>query len=111
MAQPGGASGAAWQGPEDQNQTAARPLISGRVVFKRAEPALRAGPSLTKDSFIAALEATRDYKVNGLATSRTFSTKHHIGNLTLVPMEVRSGTWEPVPWSSTHQSDILKRYE
>jgi hypothetical protein len=40
MAQPGGASGAAWQGPEDQNQTAARPLISGRVVFKRAEPAL-----------------------------------------------------------------------
>src|SRR4051812_5010221 len=39
-AQPG-APPAAWQGPEiDEVQTAANPLIPGRCVFRRAEPAL-----------------------------------------------------------------------
>ena len=45
-----------------------------------------------------------------MATPRTFSTKHHIGNLTLVPMTVKNGQWEPVPWTSKHESDILSRY-
>ena len=44
------------------------------------------------------------------ATPRTFSTKHHIGNLALVPMRVKDGQWEPVQWSSARESDILKRY-
>jgi hypothetical protein len=36
-----GAPPAAWQGPGiEEVQTAANPLISGRCVFKRAEPAL-----------------------------------------------------------------------
>jgi len=86
-------------------------LIAYADAYVVADALKRAGPALTKESFIAALEATRDYKVNNLATPRSFSTKHHIGNLTLVPMEVRGGAWQPLPWSSTHQSDILKRYE
>ena len=52
----------------------------------------------------------QNYRVGPVATPRTFSTKHHIGNLTLVPMMVKDGQWDPVPWSSTRESDILKRY-
>jgi len=100
---------------EYPNAPAGRPnnfdLIAYADAYVVTDAMKRAGPALTQDSFIAALEATRNYKVNGLATARSFSTKHHIGNLQLVPMEVRGGAWEPVQWSSTHQSDILKRYE
>ena len=70
----------------------------------------RAGKDLTTDSFIRALEGIHDYRVGAVATPRTFSTKHHIGNLTLVPMMVKNGEWEPLQWSSTRQSAILKRY-
>jgi branched-chain amino acid transport system substrate-binding protein len=71
----------------------------------------RAGRDLTTDSFIGALEATNGYKVGAIATPRTFTTKHHIGNLTLVPLIVQNGAWEPVSWQSTRESDILKRYQ
>jgi hypothetical protein len=77
-----------------------------------ADAMKRAGRELTTESFIRALEATRDYRVSQLATYRTFSTKHHIGNLTLVPLIVKDGAWEPVNgWQSTRESDILKRYQ
>jgi hypothetical protein len=52
-----------------------------------------------------------DYRVGPVATPRSFSTRHHIGNLTLVPMKVVNGEWEPVQWKSTRESDILKRYQ
>lgn len=100
---------------EYPNTTAGRPnnfdVIAYADAYVVADAIKRAGANLTQDGFIAALEATRSYKVNALATPRTFSSKHHIGNLTLIPMEVRSGAWEPVQWTSTHASDILKRYE
>ena len=75
-----------------------------------ADAMKRAGKDLTTDSMIASLEATKDFSVGAIATKRTFSTKHHIGNLTLVPMIVQNGAWEPVTWSSSRQSDILNRY-
>lgn len=99
---------------EYPNTTAGRPnnfdVIAYADAYVVADALKRAGVNLTQDSFITALEATRSYRVNGLATPRTFSNKHHIGNLTLIPMEVRSGAWEPVQWTSAHPSDILKRY-
>ena len=76
-----------------------------------ADAMKRAGRDLTTESFTRALEAPRDYKVGAIATPRTFSTKHHIGNLTLVPLIVQGGAWEPVNWQSTRESDILKRYQ
>jgi hypothetical protein len=70
----------------------------------------RAGRNLTTDGLIHALEGIHDYRVGPVATPRTFSTRHHIGNLALVPMMVKDGQWEPVQWKSTRESDILQRY-
>ena len=75
-----------------------------------AEGMRRAGKDLTHDSLIKALEGVQNYRVGPIATPRTFSTRHHIGNLSLVPMVVKDGQWEPVQWSSKRESDILKRY-
>jgi branched-chain amino acid transport system substrate-binding protein len=76
-----------------------------------ADAMKRAGRDLTTDSFIRALETTSGYRVGAIATPRTFTTKHHIGNLSLVPLIVQNGAWEPVNWQSTRESDILKRYQ
>ena len=105
---------AAWK-KEYPNAPAGRPnnfdLLAYGDTYVVAEAMKRAGKDLTTDSFIRALEGIHDYRVGAVATPRTFSTKHHIGNLTLVPMMVKNGEWEPLQWSSTRQSDILKRYE
>lgn len=85
-------------------------LLAYGDMYVVAEAMKRAGKDLTAESFIHALEGIHDYRVSGVATPRTFSTKHHIGNLTLVPMVVKNGEWEPLQWSSTRQSDILQRY-
>lgn len=104
---------AAWK-KEYPNAPAGRPnnfdLLAYGDMYVVAEAMKRAGKDLTTDSFIKALEGIHDYRVGAVATPRTFSTKHHIGNLTLVPMVVKNGEWDPVQWSSTRQSDILKRY-
>jgi len=63
-------------------------------MYVLAEGMKRAGPSLTADSLIRALEGVQNYRVGSVATPRTFSTKHHIGNLALVPMVVKDGQWE-----------------
>ena len=86
-------------------------LLAYGDMYVVAEGLKRAGKDLTTDKFIVALEGIQNYRVGAVATPRTFSTKHHIGNLTLVPMIVSKGAWEPVAgWQSTHESDILKRY-
>jgi len=76
-----------------------------------AEGMRRAGKNLTTESLIKGLEGIKDYRVGAVATPRTFATNHHIGNLTLVPMTVKGGQWEPVPWQSKRESDILGRYK
>ena len=104
---------AAWK-KEYPNAPAGRPnnfdLLAYGDMYVVAEAMKRAGKELTADSFIRALEGIQNYRVSAVATPRTFSTKHHIGNLALVPMMVRNGEWEPLQWSSTRQSDILNRY-
>jgi branched-chain amino acid transport system substrate-binding protein len=77
-----------------------------------AEGMRRAGKDLTTDSLIKGLESVQNYRIGPVATPRTFSTKHHIGNLTLVPMTVKGGEWQPVAgWTSKRESDILSRYK
>jgi branched-chain amino acid transport system substrate-binding protein len=106
---------AAWR-KEYPNAPAGRPnnfdLLAYGDMYVMAEGLRRAGKDLTTDSFIKALESIQNYRVSGVATPRTFSTKHHIGNLTLVPMVVKNGAWEPIPgWKSMRESDILTRYQ
>jgi branched-chain amino acid transport system substrate-binding protein len=76
-----------------------------------AEGMRRAGKNLTTESLIKGLESIKDYRVGPVATPRTFAANHHIGNLTLVPMTVKAGQWEPVQWQSKRESDILGRYK
>ena len=104
---------AAWK-KEYPNAPAGRPnnfdLLAYGDMYVLAEGMKRAGANLTTASLITALEGIQNYRVSPVATPRTFSTKHHIGNLVLVPMVVKDGQWEPVQWSSTRTSDILTRY-
>jgi branched-chain amino acid transport system substrate-binding protein len=105
---------AAWK-KEYPSAPAGRPnnfdLLAYGDMYVVAEAMKRAGKDLTTDSFIRALEGVQNYRVSGVATPRSFTTKHHIGNLSLVPMEVRNGQWEPLNWTSSRPSDILKRYQ
>lgn len=105
---------AAWK-KEYPNAPAGRPNIFDVLaygdMYVLAEGMKRAGPNLTTDGLIRALESIQSYRVGAVATPRSFSTRHHIGNLTLVPMKVTNAAWEPVQWSSTRESDILKRYQ
>ena len=100
---------------ESPNAPAGRPNVCDVLAYADAygvaEGLKRAGPQPTAASLIKGLESIRDWRVGPIATPRSFSAKHHIGNLSLVPMEVRSGAWEAVSWQSTHPTDILKRYE
>jgi len=100
---------------EYTNAPAGRPnnfdLLAYGDMYVLAEGMRRAGKDLTTDSLIKGLESIQNYRVGPVATPRTFSTKHHIGNLSLVPMTVKNGQWEPVAWQSKRESDILTRYQ
>jgi branched-chain amino acid transport system substrate-binding protein len=100
---------------EYPNAPAGRPnnfdLLAYGDMHVLAEGMRRAGKNLTTDSLIKGLESIQNYRVGPVATPRTFSTKHHIGNLSLVPMTVKGGQWEPIAWQSKRESDILSRYK
>lgn len=100
---------------EYPNAPAGRPnnfdLLAYGDMHVLAEGMRRAGKDLTTESLIKGLESIQDYRIGPVATPRTFSTKHHIGNLSLVPMTVKGGQWEPVAWQSKRESDILSRYK
>ena len=100
---------------EYPNLPAGRPntfdLLAYADIFVVADALKRAGKDLTTDKLIAALEATHEYRVGAIATPRTFTKKHHIGNLRLQAMQVKNGEWEPVPFEGKRESEILKRYE
>jgi branched-chain amino acid transport system substrate-binding protein len=104
---------AAWR-REYPSAPAGRPnnfdLLAYGDMYVLAEGLRRAGANLTTDGLIKALEGIQNYRVSPVATPRTFATRHHIGNLSLVPMVVKDGQWEPINWSSARESDILKRY-
>ena len=100
---------------EYPNAPAGRPnnfdLLAYGDMHVLAEGMRRAGKDLTTDSLIKGLEGIQNYRIGPVATPRTFSDKHHIGNLTLVPMQVKGGEWQPVAWTSKRESDILSRYK
>jgi branched-chain amino acid transport system substrate-binding protein len=99
---------------EYPNAPAGRPnnfdLIAYADAYVIAEGLRRAGPALTTAAFVTGLEAISNYRVSPIATPRTFTAKHHIGNLQLVPMEAKAGVWEAIQWNSSRDSDILKKY-
>ena len=100
---------------EYPNLPAGRPntfdLLAYADIYVAADALKRAGKDLTTDKLIAALEATHEYRVGAIATPRSFTKKHHIGNLRLQAMQVKNGEWEPVPFEGKRESEILKRYE
>jgi branched-chain amino acid transport system substrate-binding protein len=100
---------------EYPNLPAGRPntfdLLAYADMYVLADALKRAGKDLTSAKLIDALEATREYRVGAIATTRTFTTKHHIGNLRLQAMQVKDGEWQPVAFEGKHESEILKRYK
>ena len=80
-------------------------------MYVLAEAMKKAGPDLNTKSLIAGLEQIKDFASSPLAAPITFTSKHHIGNLTLTVMEVKGGQWQPVGWKPSRPSEILKRYE
>jgi len=100
---------------EYPNLPAGRPnifdILAYGDMYVLAEGLKRAGPEPTTDKLVAAFEAMKDYRVSAIATPRSFTPKHHIGNLQLVAMQVKNGQWVPLDWQGKHPSDILKRYQ
>jgi branched-chain amino acid transport system substrate-binding protein len=100
---------------EYPNLPAGRPntfdLLSYADIYVLADAIRRAGKDLTSEKLIDALEATSEFRVGAIATPRTFTKKHHIGNLRLQAMQVKNGEWEPVAFEGKRESDILKRYQ
>jgi branched-chain amino acid transport system substrate-binding protein len=100
---------------EYPNLPAGRPntfdLLAYADMYVLADALKRTGRDLTTEKLIDALEGTHEYRVSAIATPRTFTKKHHIGNLRLQAMQVKHGEWQPVAFEGKHESDILKRYE
>ena len=96
------------------NMPAGRPntfdILAYADMYVVAEALKEAGKDLTTARFVDALENLHDYRVSAIASPRTFSKIHHIGNLRLQPMQVKNGEWLPVAWESKRPSDILQRY-
>jgi branched-chain amino acid transport system substrate-binding protein len=86
-------------------------ILSYADIYVVADALKRVGKDLSTDKLIDALEATTEYRVGAIASPRTFTKKHHIGNLRLQAMQVKNGEWEPVPFEGKRESDILKRYQ
>jgi branched-chain amino acid transport system substrate-binding protein len=76
-----------------------------------AEGLRRAGPELTRDGFVAALETLEDYRVSEVATPRTFTAWHHIGNLRMNMMAVLGQHWVPLRWDPQRPSTVLDEFK
>jgi branched-chain amino acid transport system substrate-binding protein len=73
-----------------------------------AEATGRVGPDLTREKLVDALETIKDYRVSEIASPRTFTKWHHIGNLRQQIMVVLAQHWVPLKWEPQHESEILK---
>lgn len=80
-------------------------------VYVIAEALKRAGRDLTREKFVDALESIKDYRVSEIATPRTFTDWHHIGNLTQQAMVVVGQHWVPLRWDPRHASEVLETYK
>jgi branched-chain amino acid transport system substrate-binding protein len=72
-----------------------------------AEGLRRAGPDPTREKFVDALETLSNYRVSDVASPRSFTTWHHIGNFQTHIMVVLGQHWVPLAWTPTHPSEIL----
>jgi branched-chain amino acid transport system substrate-binding protein len=86
-------------------------LMGFSEMYVVAEGLRRAGPQPTREKFIDALEALKDYRVSEIATPRTFTKWHHIGNLRQQILVVLAGRWVPLMWSPTRESEILAEFK
>jgi branched-chain amino acid transport system substrate-binding protein len=82
-------------------------LMGYTEVYVIAEGMKRAGPDLTRDKLANALETLKDYHVSEIASPRTFTNWHHIGNLRQQILIVQNQKWVPVSWEAKHESEIL----
>lgn len=98
---------------EYPNQPSGRPnwcdVMAYTDTYVIAEGMKKAGKNLTVDKLISSMETLRNYKVSRIATPRTFTPEHHIGNLRLQPLVVLNGHWVPLAWEPTRQSEVLKK--
>jgi branched-chain amino acid transport system substrate-binding protein len=76
-----------------------------------AEAMKRAGPDLTREKLVDALETIENYKVSEIATPRTFANWHHIGNFRMQYMVVLGQHFVPVRFDPHRESEILKEYK
>jgi branched-chain amino acid transport system substrate-binding protein len=72
-----------------------------------AEALRRAGPDLTREKMVDALETLNAYRVSDVASPRTFTNWHHIGNFQTHIMVVLGQHWVPLAWTPSHPSEIL----
>ena len=86
-------------------------LIGYGDMYVIAEGLRRAGKDVTRETFINALETLHDYRVSEVATPRTFTNWHHIGNLRMQMMVVLNQHWVPLRWDPSHPSEILAKYK
>lgn len=86
-------------------------LMGFSEMYVVAEGLRRAGPDPTREKFIDALESLKDYRVSEIATPRTFTDWHHIGNLRQQVMVVLAQRWVPLKWSPERESEILAEFK
>jgi branched-chain amino acid transport system substrate-binding protein len=80
-------------------------------IYVIAEAMRRAGPELTREKLVDSLETIKDYRVSEIASPRTFTDWHHIGNLRQQIMVVLAQRWVPLKWEPQHESEILLNYK
>jgi branched-chain amino acid transport system substrate-binding protein len=80
-------------------------------VYVIAEALRKAGRDLTREKFIDALESLQNYRVSEIATPRSFTNWHHIGNLRQTIMVVIAGHWVPLRWDPLRESEVLINYK
>jgi branched-chain amino acid transport system substrate-binding protein len=75
-----------------------------------AEAMKRAGSDLTREKLVDALETIENYRVSEIATPRTFTKWHHIGNFRMQYMVVLGQHFVPVRFDPHRESEILKEF-
>jgi branched-chain amino acid transport system substrate-binding protein len=79
--------------------------------FVVAEGLRRAGKDLTREKFVDALETLKNFRGTDVATPRTFTNWHHVGNFRMTMMVVLGGHWVPLAWEPTRESEILGTFK
>ena len=87
------------------------PLITAVMVIGRSGSAFAAEIGTMKvTEEVDALETIEDFKVSEIATPRTFTKWHHIGNFRMQYMVVLGQHFVPVRFDPHRESEILREY-